>query len=785
MANNPVTRLTITAVDEASKKIEEINGSMKKLSASLGSIGSLASVAFGAATIYSMEKIAKSAIETAASFESMQVKLEAMTGHGKQTLEELQAWAMKMPVSTKQAVDAFTLMQAMGLNPTIDKLQILTDVSSLLGADVMPRLALVMGQMSAAGKLNAQDLNQFAAAGVNVKQILADAFGGKTVEQIQKAGISMQEILKAIWAGMDKEFGGAALAMQDTWAGVTNRMEDHFEMFKKSVMDSGPFEAVKTYIIEVINKVDELKTSGQLDQYAKDVGATIVEVIANVVQATGWLPTAFNSVDEAVKKTTAYIVAMGQAAINTSAFVLAAVNPMNAYDVATKGYRETFPMMKEAYDSLQKIGEELYQSGEDASKSAQKWAVFGNRVEEIADKIRGMALSGANKNLFSSIAEVYKAGEMESKPMAPEEDTKGAKQAIKTAQEYAKQQLDELKDAYNSLTMAKADYARYQIDVWAKEKAEVVGNIPLLQEVVRLKKQELDVEKQMAEWGDKLSIRTPADQAADDFAESQKRYDIAKEVSDKINQLSLSEHDYRVKLLDDEIKGMWAGMGGDAASMSSIGMITKYRALSMEKINEDSFNKLTTLSENTARQMERNFSSFFFDTVTGKISTFQSLAENVFNSIAKAWSDMMGQMAAQAIFGKEMSAGGGLFGALLDGVMGMFAPVSYAKHHAGGVIGVDAPSGYASLSPMVFMNAPRLHTGLASDEFPAILQKGETVIPKGGAAAGGVAVNVHNYGPQQMNAKPKISYNAQGMVVDLFIDAMNRNVGNIRSVFGG
>jgi len=31
----------------------------------------------------------------------------------------------------------------------------------------------------------------------------------------------------------------------------------------------------------------------------------------------------------------------------------------------------------------------------------------------------------------------------------------------------------------------------------------------------------------------------------------------------------------------------------------------------------------------------------------------------------------------------------------------------------------------------VFIGAPRLHSGLASDEFPAILQKGERVIRKG------------------------------------------------------
>ena len=40
------------------------------------------------------------------------------------------------------------------------------------------------------------------------------------------------------------------------------------------------------------------------------------------------------------------------------------------------------------------------------------------------------------------------------------------------------------------------------------------------------------------------------------------------------------------------------------------------------------------------------------------------------------------------------------------------------------------------------MRAPRLHAGLASDEVPAILQKGETVIPKG-QAPGPVEIHIH------------------------------------------
>lgn len=82
-------------------------------------------------------------------------------------------------------------------------------------------------------------------------------------------------------------------------------------------------------------------------------------------------------------------------------------------------------------------------------------------------------------------------------------------------------------------------------------------------------------------------------------------------------------------------------------------------------------------------------------------------------------------------------------------------------HHRGGVVGISAPTFTRSVPAMAFAGAPRLHSGggwFRSDEYPAILQRGERVLNRdetaayhAGMAAGGggsrVVVNntVHNY----------------------------------------
>ena len=68
---------------------------------------------------------------------------------------------------------------------------------------------------------------------------------------------------------------------------------------------------------------------------------------------------------------------------------------------------------------------------------------------------------------------------------------------------------------------------------------------------------------------------------------------------------------------------------------------------------------------------------------------------------------------------------------LVNSITGMFSGmlgVPATVMHGGGVVG---SAGSLALAPAgLFVNAPKLHSGLKADEFPAILQRGETVLPR-------------------------------------------------------
>ena len=85
----------------------------------------------------------------------------------------------------------------------------------------------------------------------------------------------------------------------------------------------------------------------------------------------------------------------------------------------------------------------------------------------------------------------------------------------------------------------------------------------------------------------------------------------------------------------------------------------------------------------------------------------------------------------------------------------------------------------------LFEYAPRLHSGLAADEYPAILQRGEQVIPRGGAQNLNVKLEVINESGMPMRvSKKQTSVDAEGLVVKAWLSAFETNRYGLRTMLG-
>jgi tape measure domain-containing protein len=266
----------------------------RQLTGIMKGVGRFAFSLKGAIAGIGLGLVARGFVNTAASFEQMQVKLDALTkGRGRETLEEINEWALRMPVNTRKAVDTFSMMMAMGLDPTIEKMQTLVDVSVLFGEDAMPRVARALGQMSTLGRLSAEDLNQMSEVGINARKYLKDAFG-KTVEELQRSRIEINKIVKAIMDGMAKEFGGSAVRMQNSWQGLTVTLVSYWEEFQRKVMDAGVFEEMKNVLIIMNREASEwLETNKEwlkndLPKYVREVADAMKDLASWTFDAVVW-----------------------------------------------------------------------------------------------------------------------------------------------------------------------------------------------------------------------------------------------------------------------------------------------------------------------------------------------------------------------------------------------------------------------------------------------------------------------------------------------------------------
>ena len=210
-----------------------------------------------------------------------------------------------------------------------------------------------------------------------------------------------------------------------------------------------------------------------------------------------------------------------------------------------------------------------------------------------------------------------------------------------------------------------------------------------------------------------------------------------------------------------------------------------------------------TWAENTAdaaKVAKDSWNDAFSDFIMGSQS-----ASDAFKSFAKSVLEEMSNMLAQSVtrsflgmfanmLGGSMFGGGPAQSPTMGADVSPFA-MAGPTAHSGGVIGEDSlPT--KTVSSAVFDGAKRMHDGiksLAKDEYPAILQKGETVFTEGQLNALGKSINVNQGGNEPPNVAVNVinktgkdadaeqkgpKFDGEKWVLDVVLNAANKNKNN-------
>ncbi len=174
--------------------------------------------------------LAKSLVETGVSYnaqiETYRTGLTNMLGSAEaanQALEKMKQDAARTPFDTESIVKANQYLLGAGENAAYARKTILAlgDAVSATGggSDELNRMAQNLQQIANVGKASSVDIKQFAFAGINIYQVLAD-YTGKSVKDVQSMTITYDVLTKALQAAAEE--GGRYYNSMDTQSQTMN-----------------------------------------------------------------------------------------------------------------------------------------------------------------------------------------------------------------------------------------------------------------------------------------------------------------------------------------------------------------------------------------------------------------------------------------------------------------------------------------------------------------------------------------------------------------------------------
>ncbi len=265
-------------MQEASISTQRLNSQLEQThqrsTIAAGSLGALKSILGGIGFAY----VASDILKTNIAMEQLHARLEAIMGSANvaaQAFNNILQVAKETPQSVEEISKSFIMLKNFGIEPTMQVMQDLTNMTSRLGgqSDTLSGITLALGQAFAKGKLQAQDTNQMIERGVPVYKLLGEVTG-KTSSEILKmmeAGELTHPIIEKLIHAMGSDSVGASSKMMATLGGQINMLGDAWHRFETALLNDQSQGLIKNIISNISGMLDWLssKMENQIDSQIK------------------------------------------------------------------------------------------------------------------------------------------------------------------------------------------------------------------------------------------------------------------------------------------------------------------------------------------------------------------------------------------------------------------------------------------------------------------------------------------------------------------------------------
>jgi tape measure domain-containing protein len=266
MANN--ISFKISALDDFSSTMNKFEGKLEKVADKAGGIGR-ALAGIGAAGTLAMGAIMKKGIDYNAMLERSNIAWGTLLGSQEEALKfqsKLVDMGKESPFNYESFDKAAKLLTAMGVES--DKVMpMMTNIGDAVASvggtsETLERVGLAFAQMSAKGKVSAEEMNQLAENGIPAWQLLSDQTG-IAVQDLMKMGedgkLFAKDALPAIMKGLEETFGGGMEKATASFSGQMEKMKESANITLGKL--SAPLFDMLKEVLPVINAGLEKLTS--------------------------------------------------------------------------------------------------------------------------------------------------------------------------------------------------------------------------------------------------------------------------------------------------------------------------------------------------------------------------------------------------------------------------------------------------------------------------------------------------------------------------------------------
>ncbi len=242
-------------------------------------VGRAAVLAGGLFTVYSGTVSAAGAamLGPARQFERFQTVLTTTEGSAqaaKEAMGWVQNFAVRTPYELDQVMASFVQLRAYGLDPTNGMLKTLGDASAAMNKPLMQSVEAMADAVTGEN----ERLKELGIKAAKVGKYFEYSYTGKdgTDKIVRALASDRQAIQSAILGIFTEKYDGAMNLLSLTFDGMTSNLADQWNKFQLMIMDAGVFDWMKSKLKFVLDEINRLEASGELQIWAKRIADHII-----------------------------------------------------------------------------------------------------------------------------------------------------------------------------------------------------------------------------------------------------------------------------------------------------------------------------------------------------------------------------------------------------------------------------------------------------------------------------------------------------------------------------